>query len=360
MTNKTEAINALEKAKSAISAVDFDKYTLIIWGAGNTSSLCQESLARHNIKPAFYIDGSTEKQNTLFYGNKVLPPSALDTVDNPLVLISSGNVPFTEQIKNTLHEKNVPNFTMDEYYFGNHCEDLISIIDKLEDERSVEVFCHMILCRLNNHFPYPEYVDKEQYFILPEFQGCNKGDVFVNLGAYKGEEIEKYVRYSKPENIGKIISFEPDQKNYDCMVELTRQLSKEFAIPLEKFENVLAAASDTTCTTTFDTGHESHSSINDKIEDAGTTIQVYALDDYLKGDRLDFLKADIESFELKMLQGAEKSIIKYRPKLAICIYHSPADMFDIVKYLESLDLGYKYSVRHHFEKFTETVLYAYH
>ena len=60
-----------------------------------------------------------------------------------------------------------------------------------------------------------------------------------------------------------------------------------------------------------------------------------------------------------MLQGAEKIIRRDLPKMAICIYHNASDMYRILLWLAALDLGYKFSIRHHTPMNSDTVLYAY-
>lgn len=67
---------------------------------------------------------------------------------------------------------------------------------------------------------------------------------------------------------------------------------------------------------------------------------------------------DIEGFEMKALNGAINTIKKYKPTLAICIYHKYTDFIDIPEFILNLNLGYKLYVRHHSNNFTETVLYA--
>jgi hypothetical protein len=95
------------------------------------------------------------------------------------------------------------------------------------------------------------------------------------------------------------------------------------------------------------------------IKDEGThIIDVSTLDDEIL-ERVTFIKMDIEGSELYALRGAEKIIRKYKPKLAICVYHKKEDIVEIPKFIMSLGLDYKLYIRHHQKcSGTETVLYA--
>jgi len=74
--------------------------------------------------------------------------------------------------------------------------------------------------------------------------------------------------------------------------------------------------------------------------------------------RVDFVKMDIEGSELAALQGAEKTLRRFRPKLAISIYHRFRDFFEIPLYLHGLNLGYRFYLGHYTIFAEETVLYA--
>jgi len=75
-------------------------------------------------------------------------------------------------------------------------------------------------------------------------------------------------------------------------------------------------------------------------------------------EKVDFIKMDVEGSELDALKGAEQTIRRFRPKLAICIYHKPDDYITIPKYLNDLNLGYRFYIEHHMIFLNETVLFA--
>ena len=74
--------------------------------------------------------------------------------------------------------------------------------------------------------------------------------------------------------------------------------------------------------------------------------------------RVDFIKMDIEGSEPAALEGAKETILKYRPKLAIAIYHSVSDFVGIPNWILDLNIGYKIFIDHFTIHSEETVCYA--
>lgn len=61
---------------------------------------------------------------------------------------------------------------------------------------------------------------------------------------------------------------------------------------------------------------------------AKQTVEAVTLDSFVEEraiDKIDFIKADIEGSERKMLAGAKNVLRKHAPKLSICTYHLPDD-----------------------------------
>jgi hypothetical protein len=85
-----------------------------------------------------------------------------------------------------------------------------------------------------------------------------------------------------------------------------------------------------------------------------------SLDDFLseKEQReITYIKLDIEGAELEALKGMKKIIATCKPKLAICIYHKPTDLWTIPLFIRSLNPSYKLYIRQH-DRVHETVCYA--
>ena len=87
-------------------------------------------------------------------------------------------------------------------------------------------------------------------------------------------------------------------------------------------------------------------------------IEVTTLDSEVGEEKVTFIKMDIEGAELNALKGAKETIIKNKPRLAICIYDKPKDIYEIPEYILSLVPEYRFWIRHYTSNNWETVLYA--
>jgi len=97
------------------------------------------------------------------------------------------------------------------------------------------------------------------------------------------------------------------------------------------------------------------------FDDQEGKTSTLSIDDLVQTRNLstvDFIKMDIEGAELPALRGAIKTLKEHKPKLAISIYHSVGDFANIAPWLDSLNLGYKFFVRHFTIFHDETVLFA--
>jgi len=76
-------------------------------------------------------------------------------------------------------------------------------------------------------------------------------------------------------------------------------------------------------------------------------------------EKVDFIKMDIEGSEQNALKGAINTLKRFKPQLAISIYHNFADDFaSIANMLDELNLGYRFFLGHFSIHHEETVLFA--
>jgi FkbM family methyltransferase len=96
---------------------------------------------------------------------------------------------------------------------------------------------------------------------------------------------------------------------------------------------------------------DSNNSVTDSI----------SIDDFVKKNKLskvDFIKLDIEGSEFAALVSASETIKKFKPKLAIALYHSPLDFERIPKLLKEYLPSYKFYLKHATINHEETMLFA--
>lgn len=236
----------------------------------------------------------------------------------------------------------------DKKFFREHKQELKEVFDMLEDEKSKSVFENILKFRVTSQFKYVRKAmgadsPETQYFV-PEIQFSDH-EVVIDCGAYIGDTVKKL--YARFPGEGSVIALEPDEKNYE-------QLSKL------KFNHM----------TTYKCGAWSENTIlrfsnqgggtvaGSITEDGNITIEVKALDCLPECCDATYIKMDIEGAELEALKGAENIIKNKRPKLAICIYHKPEDLFEIPQYIKKLNPDYRFFIHHHTWCKWDTVLYA--
>jgi FkbM family methyltransferase len=94
---------------------------------------------------------------------------------------------------------------------------------------------------------------------------------------------------------------------------------------------------------------------------AGVDVETETLDHFVSAkalERVDFIKMDIEGSELEALVGAEQTIRKHRPQLAISVYHDLRHFAAIPRWISGLDLGYRLYLDHFTIHEEETVLFG--
>lgn len=181
-----------------------------------------------------------------------------------------------------------------------------------------------------------------------------KGDVCLDLGACLGDTS----LWMLDQGAAAVHAFEIDPGNRESLAK-TLAKKPEYA----RIQMVPKAVADTSgelylVTNDYNPGA---SRISRQKPAAGrfSTIVATSLDDYCRERdiRPDFIKMDIEGAELDAINGAEAVFTRYRPKFAICIYHTFEHRWQIPLRLAELCPGYDFYVKKSHPVF-ETVFYG--
>ena len=173
-------------------------------------------------------------------------------------------------------------------------------------------------------------------------------EIIVDCGAYDGSTALQFLEWGRGK-VKKVYSFEFDPVNASrCEENL-----KDYGDKVTLIKKGTWDRDEIFYVKTLGTGS---SSIN---TEGDTEVHLTAIDNIVKDKKVTFIKMDVEGAELKSLQGAKNTIKKNHPRLAICVYHTREDLYEIPEYILSLVPEYKFYLRHYSSRDWETVLYAF-
>ncbi len=193
----------------------------------------------------------------------------------------------------------------------------------------------------------------EQYLLKDKCEP-KLGDVVISAGALCGETSIWFA--DKVGKTGKVYAFEP----YDKFAKITQNNVRRNN--LEQTIEVINAGLWEEDTEIFFTPVNSNLAGSFISADKGKLkVPVVTLDTFVETENIkhvDFIKMDVEGAELSALKGAINTLIKFKPKLAISVYHYPNDIADIPLFIKSLVPEYKFYMSHKHEWVIETILFA--
>lgn len=181
------------------------------------------------------------------------------------------------------------------------------------------------------------------------------GDIIIDAGGAWGDTALYFSNLAGKD--GRVYTFELDEKNLELFREnMNHNPDLKNSITLVN----KALWSESGKSLNFNSlGPASKVSEKESSPDQ-PSIESVSIDDFIAAHeaKVDFIKMDIEGAELPALKGAEETLKRHKPKLAISLYHSYHDFAEIPKYLDSLNLGYKFYLSHVTTFDRETVLFA--
>lgn len=361
--------NVRHSEEDIFFAIKASSAPVVLWGAGEIAWCVFSYLKQHGINPLCFCDNNPNKQGTKYLGLPVYSYEALKEnfkrSDSPYQIIVATGIQYKEPICSQLaqaHEKNpvwylcgyeVCGEKISYQYICDHISFFEEAYSSLIDNYSKEAFINVLNAKLSGDFTlYKKIMSPMQYFD-DDLVHLSETEVFLDVGAYKGHAIIEFFRKTKGKYEG-IIALEPDQKTRSIL--LTN-------ITENKIDNVeihnMAAWNKQEILYFYD-GREGGSRISEETNylSSAHSLEVDSIDSILQGRRVTYIAMDIEGSEHNAILGAEQTIKKWKPKMAVSVYHRREDMFDLLLLLKSFVPDYKFFLRHYTDNQTETVLYA--
>ena len=201
----------------------------------------------------------------------------------------------------------------------------------LADEESKRVYKDILNFKVSGKIKYllSSFCDKSK--VYSDILNLNENEEIIDLGAYDGDTIKEFTAATG----GKykhITALEPDKKSYKKLLKNTDGMKNISTLNMGVWSK--------RDTLIFD----AEAGRNSKLSAEGVSIEVTDIDSLNIAPT--FIKADIEGSEMKALEGAEKTIKKYLPKLYICAYHRNEDLFALPLKIKELSEKYKIYFRH--------------
>ena len=171
-------------------------------------------------------------------------------------------------------------------------------------------------------------------------------EVYVDGGSYDGDTIRSFIRRVRG-RFADVYAFEPDPVTFAKLTANFRDEPRVHPIHagLHSHGGTLRFRDDASRGAIF--------AADGEIEMPVTTI------DTVLGERpLTYVKMNIEGAEIDALNGGRNVIRRWRPRLAISVYHRASDLWRIPQLVLDLTPDYDLYLRQHDGGIIETVLYA--
>lgn len=316
---------------------------IVVYGMGNAAEKIIDTMEKYGARVSDIFASDEFVRGHSFLGYKVMKYSEIcEKYDDFVVVLG-----FATRLDNVLdrikeinrhHSVFAPDipvaggglFTIN--YVTENEEKFDFVYNLLADEESKRVYLDIINFKISGKVEYlfNTFCDKNQ--VYKEILRLTDNESIVDLGAYDGDTIKEFTDFTGGK-YNHIFALEPDEKNYKKLVRNTEGM--------DNIDTFNMGAWNKKDTLIFD----KKAGRNSRLSSSGVPVNVTDLDSLISSP-VTMIKMDIEGAELKALDGARKTIKKYKPKLYVCAYHRNEDLFALPIKINELYDGYKIKFRH--------------
>ena len=318
------------------------KKPVVLYGMGNGADKIISVCEKYGIKISGIFSSDSFVRDKKFHGMPVTNYSAAKRKfgDMTVLLCFGTSLPdVIENIKriardNELYAPDVPvwgDTLFCRKYYETRKSEFDEIYARLADGTSKKVFENTVKYKLTGKPDYLFDCETAEDEVFRTFLKLTNRETYLDLGAYRGDTVLSFI--SRVKNFNKIIAVEPDRKSFTKLCGATGHI--------ENIKRINAFVTDSVGSRAFSMSGSRGS---------GAAAEGEAVD-CVSVDSLNiaptFIKADIEGAELEAISGAEKTIMRHKPKMQIAAYHKSGDLIDIPKAVLKIRNDYKIYLRHY-------------
>lgn len=317
---------------------------VIMYGTGNGADKVIDVLDSLNVKLSGVTASSGFVRERFFRGFPVKPLEYFEETYGDFTVIITFGTSIPEVMDNIFnisqkHRVLVPCVPVigteifDRNFTESHIEEINKAHSLLADGFSKKVFEGYVNFQFGGELSVLKDIETPEDEIYSNIFKLNNQETFIDIGAYRGDTVEKFVKLTKGE-YKSIIAAEPDKKTFSKLSENCKHL--------RNFKAVNAAVTD------FD-GEVGFSSLGGRQSAIGgdNVIKSLSLPSLCENSLPTFIKIDSEGCELEILRGGKEILKKHKPKLNIAAYHKSEDIFKLPVLINSINPEYKIYLRHH-------------
>lgn len=333
---------------------------LVLYGAGRLAGIFMDACSKLEAPVVGVCDRNTGRE---YLGYRIMSPIDLKR-DYPDALVLVCSHAFNQEICSTLEnmgyqsEQVIPCPMKYPYFespesFARHRNGYGWAYSFFDDERSKQ----LVLDRMRLYLT-DEGLLKNTPSVTYYENGLiqlSEDEIFVDGGAFTGDSAAYFI-----ERVGgkysHIYSFEPSMENF---MQASKSLQRH---PRVDVIQKGLWSEDATLSFYQDNGNPAGSRLMNAGSNDRYSIAVTGLDMFFSEaaeEKLPtFIKMDIEGAEKEALMGAKEIIKRRKPKLAICAYHKPEDIYELPQTILGIRDDYRFVLRQHEYGCYDTVLYA--
>ena len=320
----------------------------VMYGMGNGADKILAVCDRYGIEVCDFFASDGFVRGHSFHGKRVLSYSEIKEkygVENVNVLLSFASS-LPDVISNfkrinsecSLYAPDVPVcgdtlFTLD--FARKHADKLRLVYELLADEHSKRIFKNVIYYKLTGKIDYLFEAESDKDEVYSSLLRADTIKSYADLGAYNGDTIRELLRYAPA--LERVKAFEPDRRSFRKLCEYCDTVSSPV------IDKINAAAWNGDTVLTF--GDEGNR--NSGLFARGKTVEVTAtsLDKVLDSLSVDYVKYDVEGCEHEAIEGSLKTILSFKPKLLVSVYHRSEDIFALPLQIHRIRPDYKLYLR---------------